>query len=80
MKKKFSIKQKNKLKLTKKKCDILSNFVDQGGRKVISNVFKCDVMIKQNHLSEKRKLFNEEKVFFQAKKINSKIVISCQIL
>jgi len=47
----------------------LSNFVDQEGIKVISNVFKFVVINKQNHPSEKRKLFNEEKVFYQAKKL-----------
>ena len=60
MRNKFSIKQKNKLKLTKQNCDILSNFVDQEGTKVISNVFKFDVMIKQNIPSENRKIFNEK--------------------
>ena len=59
-------------KLTEK-CDITIegpwlSFLDQEGTKVISNVFKFDVIHKQNHPSEKRKLFNEEKVFYQAKK------------
>jgi len=59
-------------KLTEK-CDITIegpwlSFFDQEGTKVTSNVFKFDVINKQNHPSEKRKLFNEEKVFYQAKK------------
>ena len=47
--------------MDKKNCDILSNFLDQEGTKVISNVFKFDVMIKQNIPSENRKkIFNEK--------------------
>ena len=43
-----------------KNCDILSNFLDQEGTKVISNVFKFGVMIKQNIPSQNKKIFNEK--------------------
>ena len=53
------------------KCDITIegpwlSFSDKNGTKVISNVFKFEV-IKENQLSENRRLFNEQQVLYEAK-------------